>query len=535
MSAAAGGLTLNVDQFNQIGGALQLLDPNGEVDHAATQAFIAGVAAQLGDNFVQQTLADDLHTDFVKQGGSFGIQQIGMLIVTTVMVIATQGASLALNSAELAAQQAALDAAITALAEGGTAAMAEGAAATVTGGLLSSGMFAAGTLGNAMASAFIASAFTSAVSQVMTNGKLDFGDMLTAGAVSAVTAGLTRGITYSDTNGFGFSTEASPNSLENLAGTNPSIAQGVASNAVKSTASDIARQLAAMAGVSAIQAGVQSAIQGGSFLDALKASGVSNLSAALAYQIGSLGPETLGQLGYVGAHAALGCASSAASGTGCGGGAIGAATSAVLSPLLRDALYNGAETVTYTDNGDGTITKTVSYDNTAINAGIALMAGLSGAGLSGLLGQNPNAGATAAQNEATNNALSVKSVTVMVATPFGPMPLILPIITNDPIIGTPNNGPKGAETYVNPIEAANGGNTMVTPNNGPGGVTITGTPLSDPLGVTILSNPGCLLSPGLCASLNTMAQLKDGADKISSLLGINSPDRGGASRRNNGI
>ncbi|WP_174991167.1 DUF637 domain-containing protein, partial [Pandoraea anapnoica] len=209
-----------------------------------------------------------------------------MLVIMAMTVIATQGASLALATTETAAQQVALDAAMTAIIEGGTAAAAEAAAAGVTGGLLSSGIFAAGTLGNAMASAFAASAFASAASQVMSNGSLNFGDVLKAGVVSSLTAGLTRGITFSDADGFGFATGGSSDSLANLAGTNPSIAQGLASNAVSSTASDFARQLAAMAGVSAIQAGVQSAIQGGSFLEALKGSGISNLGAALAFQIG---------------------------------------------------------------------------------------------------------------------------------------------------------------------------------------------------------------------------------------------------------
>ncbi|SNU89485.1 two-partner secretion domain-containing protein [Pandoraea sputorum] len=402
MSAAAGGLTLNVDQFNQIGGALQLLDSNGQVDQAATQAFIAGVAAQLGDNFVQQTLQNDLHTDFVKQGGDFGIQQIGMLVIMAMTVIATQGASLALATAETGAQQAALDAAVTALMQGGTATMAETAAVSATGGLFSSGLFAAGTLGNAMASAFAASAFASAASQVMTNGKLNFGAVLTAGAASALTAGLTRGITYSDADGFGFSTGTSSDSLANLAGTNPSIAEGIASNAVKSTTSDIARQLAAMAGVSAIQAGVQSTIQGGSFLDALKASGISNLSAALAYQIGdaklrgvfgdAFSTEFPDQikvaLGSSLTHAALGCASSAASGTGCAGGAIGGATSALLASWVANSIAQNQGSA-------------LRPDQIAL---LGSMASLAGGIAAGALGQNANAGATAAQNEAVNNS-----------------------------------------------------------------------------------------------------------------------------------
>ncbi|VVE72747.1 tRNA nuclease CdiA-2 [Pandoraea captiosa] len=393
MSAAAGGLTLNVDQFNQIGGALQLLGQNGEVDQSATQAFIAGVAAQLGDNFLQQTLQNDLHTDFVKQGGNFGIQQVGMIVIMAMTVIATQGASLALASAETAAQQAALDAAMTAIVEGGTAAAAETAAASVTGGLLSSGMFAAGTVGNAMASAFVASAFASAASQVMTNGTLNFGDVLTAGAVSAVTAGLTRGITFSDADGLGFSMSGSSDSLANLAGANPSIAEGLASNAVSSTASDYARQLAAMAGVSAIQAGVQTAIQGGSFLEALKGSGVSNLGAALAFQIGELneaggfGDGLSGGLAYVAAHAALGCAGAAALGSDCAGGAIGASISAALTPDLIQAMGNGSQSL-----------------DPSQRAALTMLAGLAGAFGAGASGSDANAGAFWAQNEATNNA-----------------------------------------------------------------------------------------------------------------------------------
>ncbi|VVE76416.1 tRNA nuclease CdiA-2 [Pandoraea anapnoica] len=75
----------------------------------------------------------------------------------------------------------------------------------------------------------------------------------------------------------------------------------------------------AIFGQSVIQAGVQSTIQGGSFLEALKASGVSNLSAALAFQIGDAKGDLSQIFGQNGgeivstiAHGALGCASAAA-------------------------------------------------------------------------------------------------------------------------------------------------------------------------------------------------------------------------------
>jgi hypothetical protein len=93
----------------------------------------------------------------------------------------------------------------------------------------------------------------------------------------------------------------------------------------------------------------------GSFLDALKVSGVSNLAAALAYQIGDakldnafgdassrqFGDQLQVGLGSSLAHALLGCASSAAVGTGCAGGAIGAATSALISPWIEQSLLAG--------------------------------------------------------------------------------------------------------------------------------------------------------------------------------------------------
>jgi filamentous hemagglutinin len=49
------------------------------------------------------------------------------------------------------------------------------------------------------------------------------------------------------------------------------------------------------------------------------------------------------------AHAALGCAASAAEGTGCAGGAIGAASSALLTPFIGQAVVgSGAATTAQT-------------------------------------------------------------------------------------------------------------------------------------------------------------------------------------------
>ncbi|WP_258537790.1 DUF637 domain-containing protein [Pandoraea pnomenusa] len=368
MSAAAGGLTLNVDQFNQIGGALQLLDPNGQVDQAATQAFIAGVSAQLGDNFLQQALKDDLHTDFVKQGGDFGIQQVGMIVsaVALSMVAGPMFSALIGNMAGATA---------------GTATLMAAAGTTAEGVAIGAG------LGNIALSAAMTAMTSSAFSQLVMTGSIDFGSVMTSGMSSAITAGLLNGITYSNEYGLGFvDVGGAGNSLSSLAGVNPSYVAGTASNAVATTADKLLSQGVAILAQSAIQAGVQSTIQGGSFLDALKASGINNLGAALAFQIGDLGTDRLGALGYLGAHAALGCAGSAALGTGCAGGAIGASMSAAFAPSLVNAMRSGDES------------------ETARRAALSILAGLAGAFSAGGAGADANAGAFWAQNEALNNA-----------------------------------------------------------------------------------------------------------------------------------
>nr|WP_320534740.1 hypothetical protein [Robbsia andropogonis] len=67
MSAA--NYALNVDQLTQIGGSLNLLNADGSVNAAGTAALVTQLQQQLGSNFSQETVADALHTQFVKEGG----------------------------------------------------------------------------------------------------------------------------------------------------------------------------------------------------------------------------------------------------------------------------------------------------------------------------------------------------------------------------------------------------------------------------------------------------------------------------------
>ncbi|HEY3540165.1 MAG TPA: adhesin, partial [Trinickia sp.] len=105
MSAA--NMDLNVQTLSQIGGALQKLDADGTVDSAGTQQLTAALQQQLGSNFTQMTLTDHLHTDFVKEGGSFGVEQLAMIVVAVAAAIAMQPEI----SAEIASVSGAADAA----------------------------------------------------------------------------------------------------------------------------------------------------------------------------------------------------------------------------------------------------------------------------------------------------------------------------------------------------------------------------------------------------------------------------------------
>jgi filamentous hemagglutinin len=353
---------------------LALLDPNGQIDQTATQAFIAGVSAQLGENFLQQTLQNDLHTDFVKQGGNFGIQQVGM-IVAAVAFSMVAGPMFSAMVGNLAGATA------------GTATMMAAAGTTAEGVLIGAG------LGNIALSAGLTAMTSSAFTQLAMNGSISLGSVLTSGVTSAITAGLLNGVTYTAGEGLGFTTlGGSSNSLSSLAGVNPSYVGGAASNAAATTADKLLTQGIAILGQSAIQAGVQSAIQGGSFLEALKTSGINNLGAALAFQIGEATVNGVFGDGFgkdllsIGAHAALGCAGSAASGNGCADGAIGAAASAALTPDFIKA-----------------IDPTGAPLNVAQLAALSTLSSLMGGALSGLAGADPSAGAFWAQNEAANN------------------------------------------------------------------------------------------------------------------------------------
>ncbi|MFP6560606.1 filamentous hemagglutinin [Paraburkholderia sp. B3] len=340
MSAA--NYSLTADTINQISGTLQQVNADGSANNAATAQLLASLKDQLGGNFTQSTVSNDLTTSMAYSDGGMGFMSIiGMVAAAVISIYA--------GPEVLAAYESAMGAGV----------LATGLAAATTG-------FAA-----------------SAASQLVSTGSLNLGSAFETALVAGISAGLASGITYSGDSGFGFSMGGSSDSLANLAGVQPS--NGSLVPQATGTLANLPGQALGIAGEALIQAGAQAGIEGGSFLDALRNAAVGDVAAAGAFDIGDA-QGSLNEAEYIAAHAALGCAAGAATGAGCGGGAIGGATSALLSPAVMSAIDPTGAPLT--------------------NAQIATVTALSmlaGGGLADLAGQNATAGTTAAENEALNN------------------------------------------------------------------------------------------------------------------------------------
>ncbi len=298
MSAA--NMSLNVQALQQIGGALQQLGADGTVNEAGTKLVLATLQQRLGSDFTQTTVSDHLHTDFVKEGGSFSSNQLAMMVVSTAMQM--MGVPL-----------------------------------------------------------WALMMMTTAVSEAGSDRGIRLGDVLEAGAVAYATAEVVPAANFS---GMG----------SNLIGAN-----------VGATLQNIGAAAVQVGEHSAVTAGIQTALGGGSFASAFEANAIMDIAAIGAGAIGANVPG--GSFESIGLHALLGCASSAALGTGCAGGAIGGAASAAFSPDFIKA-----------------IDPTGANLSSGQQAALAGFASLLGGGLAGLAGANAKGGATAAQNEALNNS-----------------------------------------------------------------------------------------------------------------------------------
>ncbi|BCZ85297.1 hypothetical protein PTKU64_89720 [Paraburkholderia terrae] len=283
MSAA--NMDLNVQTLNQIGGALQQLNADGTVNQAGTQALLAQLQQQLGTNFTQTTVSDNIHTDFVKDGG--GMPSFVVAAIAIAASIVTAGAAAAI--------------------------------AGVVMTQLTIGTVLVGALGGMVGSI---------AGQLASGQSLNFGQIMEAGVVGGITAGAFAGLSEA---GMGFG---------NLQQAGAKIANG------SFGAADLPKVLETIAARGVVSAGVNTTVYGGSFGQALEGSVIGDVGALGASAIGTefngqAGKPDSNSIGYLASHAALGCALSAASGTGCAGGAIGGAVSAFAAETIAYGITSG--------------------------------------------------------------------------------------------------------------------------------------------------------------------------------------------------
>ncbi|WP_232430705.1 filamentous hemagglutinin N-terminal domain-containing protein [Burkholderia ubonensis] len=226
---------------------------------------------------------------------------------------------------------------------------------------------------SAMGMPVIAAMMSAALNQAFSGQGFSLGDILKAGAVAYVTQGLTQGLGLS---------------AVSMSSLGDSIVAGT------TTLDQITQAAVAMVGRGLISATVNTAVYGGSFGEVLRGSVVSDLAAVGAGAIGELNDKGFFgagdgfKVGYVVAHAALGCAGSAAGGTDCASGALGGALSAGLNPII-DAQGNIPAPL-------------LTGIETLVSATVA-----------GALGFNVQGAVSAAQNETQNNWLSHKPASLM--------------------------------------------------------------------------------------------------------------------------
>ncbi|MFM0197555.1 DUF637 domain-containing protein [Paraburkholderia strydomiana] len=223
MSAA--NMDLNVQTLNQIGGALQQLNADGTVNQAGTQALLAQLQQQLGTNFTQTTVSDNLHTDFVKEGGGLPTFVVAAIAIAASIITA-------------------------------------GAAAAIAGVVMTQL-----TLGTVLVGAF-GGMVGSIAGQLASGRGLNFGQFMEAGVVGGLTAGAFAGLSEA---GMGFS---------NLQQAGVKIANG------SFGAADLPQVLETIAARGVVSAGIDTTVYGGSFGRALEGGVIADVGAIGAGAIG---------------------------------------------------------------------------------------------------------------------------------------------------------------------------------------------------------------------------------------------------------
>lgn len=281
-------IDIEAEAIHAVNDAFLIRAADGSVDEAATLQLLNQLKANLGVNYTEGTVADDIHTQFIKQKKGFGpLGQIVAMAAAVAISIVTAGAG------------------------------------SVVSGLI------AGTL-------------SSMTSQLLTTGSLNLGEALKAGIVAAVTAGLTQGAL-----GALELSNAGVSSIGNNIATGSW--QAVQANLGNYIQASVVRA-AISAGVRTFAYGGSfgQAFANGLASDAA-ALGANAIGVKLP-GIGAADSDVGTIIANAAGHALLGCAAQSLMGGDCAGGAIGGAASAIAAPLIRDALYADSPVLNYRDD-----------------------------------------------------------------------------------------------------------------------------------------------------------------------------------------
>ncbi|WP_432734900.1 filamentous hemagglutinin N-terminal domain-containing protein [Ralstonia solanacearum] len=315
-------LNVTANSINAINEAFIVRNPDGTTNQAASDALVAQLKANLGLNYTSGTVKDDIHQNFIKEEGPLP-SWVGAAVAVAISII--------------------------------TAGAGAGLMVIMMAGMLSS-----------------------AASQVLTTGKVNMGQVIKAGVVAVVTAGLTQGaLSALNVSSVGAST----------------IGNNIATGNWAAAQSSLGSYLEGAVVHSAISAGVSTVAYGGSFGQAF-ANGMVQSAAALGAN--AIGAEIPG-IGMANAsassialnvalHALLGCAAASLSGNECAGGAIGGAVSALVANPIAAAVTNGQ-----------------GHPTDAQLAAITALSMIAGGGVAAALGHDALSAGTAAQNEVLNN------------------------------------------------------------------------------------------------------------------------------------
>ncbi|MGF6604688.1 filamentous hemagglutinin [Paraburkholderia sp. GAS448] len=206
---SAANYDLNADAISQIGGAIQQVNADGSVNQAATSQLLSNLKSQLGSNFTQSTVSNDLNTTFIADPSGGWQAEVFELVAVAMVSVMTAGAGAALVGAT---------------------------AGTVEAGVANAAV-------TAMANSITTDAF---------NGSFSLAGLAESMAVAMVTAGATNGITYNGTTGsFGVANWDTPvdsgfSTLGQLAGVAPAIGSSTVSTAA-STLANLPTQALAIA------------------------------------------------------------------------------------------------------------------------------------------------------------------------------------------------------------------------------------------------------------------------------------------------